>query len=56
MGDCRLDWWRPPVVTREVGVVYHAFLKKTDIFRVMRSRRVVNGYQIYVYSGVYDIV
>ena len=21
MGDSRLDWWRPRVVTREVGVV-----------------------------------
>ena len=27
--------WRPPVVTREVGVVERAFLKWTDVFRVM---------------------
>ena len=36
MGDCRLDWCRPSVVTREVVVVERAFLKKTDVFRVMR--------------------
>ena len=35
MGDCCLYWWRPPVVMREVGVVERAFLKKTDVFRVM---------------------
>ena len=31
LGDCLLDWWRPRVVTREVGVVERTFLKKTDV-------------------------
>ena len=35
MGDFRLYWWQPPVVTREVGVVERVFLKWTDIFRIM---------------------
>ena len=56
MGDCRPYWWRPHVVTREVGVVERAFLKKTDVFRVMGQRGVINSCQIYVFSGVYVIV
>ena len=35
MGDSRLDWWRPRVVTREVGVVWRVSLKKTDVCWVM---------------------
>ena len=27
--------WRPPVLTREVGVVERTFLKWMDVFRVM---------------------
>ena len=44
------------MVTREVGVVERAFFKWTDVFRIMAKRSVINSYQIYVYSGVCDIV
>ena len=29
MGDCRLDWWRPHVVKREVGV-FLAYVLEED--------------------------
>ena len=42
------------MVTQEVGVVEHAFLKWTDVYILCDKEALflVNSYQIHVYSGI----